>query len=414
MAARKVRKMLNELILKPIVIVKFGELSLKGKNYLSFVNKLRKNIDYALKEFTGLNLITRFDYLEISDFKNDNLQNIIDILKTIPGISLINVGYKTSRDLDLLKACVSLNINDQDETFKIECKRKDKSYELTSPEIIKILATQIFLDHPNIKVNLSNPKQTIYVEVTKKTFLFYFRKYKGLGGLPVGSSGRILALISGGIDSPVASHMMLKKGMHVDFLTFITPPHTSEKALNKTKKLVQLVTRNGKLCDSKLFVCDFSNILRELNHCDPESYKITIMRRCFFKIAQKIVNKYNYDAIVTGESLGQVASQTIESLRAIQANFYNLFVFRPLIGFDKNEIIDYAKKINTFETSILPYEDACSLFTPKSPITKPNLNMVFKIEKELDLVDILIESVITNHLLTFRIGEITDATITNL
>lgn len=406
--------MLEELFLKPVVIVKFGELSLKGKNYLGFVNKLRKNIDYALKEFDCINLITKFDYLEIIDFKNEYLQKIIEILKAIPGISLINVGYKTSRDLDLLKTCVSLNINDETEYFKIQCKRKDKSYELTSPEIIKILATQVFLDHPNIKVNLSKPQQVIYVEVTKQNFLFYFKKYKGLGGLPVGSSGRVLALISGGIDSPVAAHMMLKKGLHVDFLTFITPPHTSQEALAKTKKLVKLVTLNGKLCDSKLFVCDFSSILRELNHCDPESYRITIMRRCFFKIAQRIINKYNYDAIVTGESLGQVASQTIESLKAIQANFYNLIIFRPLIGFDKNEIIDCAKKINTFDTSILPYEDACSLFTPKSPVTKPNLNMVFKIEKELDLVDILIESVITNHLEIFRIGEITDAAVTNL
>lgn len=406
--------MLKELVLKPVVIVKFGELSLKGKNYLGFVNKLRKNIDYALKEFDFINLITKFDYLEIIDFKNEYLQKIIEILKAIPGISLINVGYKTSRDLDLLKTCVSLNINDETEYFKIQCKRKDKSYELTSPEIIKILATQVFLDHPNIKVNLSKPQQVIYVEVTKQNFLFYFKKYKGLGGLPVGSSGRVLALISGGIDSPVAAHMMLKKGLHVDFLTFITPPHTSQEALAKTKKLVKLVTLNGKLCDSKLFVCDFSSILRELNHCDPESYRITIMRRCFFKIAQRIINKYNYDATVTGESLGQVASQTIESLKAIQANFYNLIIFRPLIGFDKNEIIDCAKKINTFDTSILPYEDACSLFTPKSPVTKPNLNMVFKIEKELDLVDILIESVITNHLEIFRIGEITDAAVTNL
>lgn len=396
--------MIKRLTSEPIIVVKYGELSLKGKNQPDFVKILQKNLTKALSSFK-LVFKTHYDYLEIYDFDLTQINAIITTLQTIPGISLIHLGYKLERDLDLLKICVNANISD-DVSFRIECKRKDKKYQYNSLELKVLLANYVLTNHHNLKVDLNHPMVQIDVEITKQNFLVFTNKYRGLNGLPVGSSGKVLVLLSGGIDSPVAAHQLLKRGMHVDFLTFITPPHTTLQTVNKIKKLAQIITQNGTLCDSLLYVCNFTSILHELNHCHPESYKITMMRRFFLKIAEQLCAKHNYDAIATGDALGQVASQTITSLKTISQVTPDLLILRPLIGFDKNEIINYAKTLGTYTTSILPYDDACSLFAPKKPVTNPKVIVATKIEQDLNLTGILVNSVINKQTTIYHIKDL--------
>ncbi|MCF0227554.1 MAG: tRNA 4-thiouridine(8) synthase ThiI, partial [Malacoplasma sp.] len=228
----------------------------------------------------------------------------------------------------------------------------------------------------------------ISLEVKKDLCVLYYEKIKGCGGFPVGINGRCLVLISGGIDSPVAASLIMKKGMHVDFLTFMTPPHTSEKVLNKVKKLIKKVTLDGKLEKPTLYVCNFTHIQHELSHISDKSYQITLMRRYFLRIANALKNQNKYEAIGTGESLGQVASQTIQSMQTIENVLdNNCVILRPLLTYDKLEIIKLAKEIDTYDTSIIPYEDCCSLFVPKSPVTKPSTKYACKLEQELELLD---------------------------
>lgn len=396
--------MIKRLTSEPIIVVKYGELSLKGKNQPDFVKILQKNLTKTLSSFK-LVFKTHYDYLEIYDFDLAQINAIITTLQAIPGISLIHLGYKLERDLDLLKICVNANMSD-DVSFRIECKRKDKKYQYNSLELKVLLANYVLTNHHNLKVDLNDPMVQIDVEITKQNFLVFTNKYRGLNGLPVGSSGKVLVLLSGGIDSPVAAHQLLKRGMHVDFLTFITPPHTTLQTVNKIKKLAQIITQNGTLCDSLLYVCNFASILHELNHCHPESYKITMMRRFFLKIAEQLCAKHNYDAIATGDALGQVASQTITSLKTISQVTPDLLILRPLIGFDKNEIINYAKMLGTYTTSILPYDDACSLFAPKKPVTNPKVIVATKIEQDLNLTGILVNSVINKQITIYHIKDL--------
>ncbi|WP_033160115.1 tRNA uracil 4-sulfurtransferase ThiI [Mycoplasmoides alvi] len=395
---------MNKLFLKCIILIRYGELTLKGKNRSSFVNLLAKNIRKALCNF-NFNLKIKYDSMEIDDFNQNEIREIINILTKIPGISVINIGYKLSLDLDLLSQIVLSNLN-ENLSFKLECSRKDKSYHLTSLEIIKKIVAFVLKKKQFLKVDLHNPQQKIFIEVYKNYFLIFVQKISGACGLPVGTSGKVLVLLSGGIDSPVAAYTLMNRGMKVDFLTFITPPHTTELILDKVKKLTQIITNNGLLCDSKLYVVNFSKVIRELNHIDPESYKIVMLRRYFLKFAEILTNRDNFDAISTGESLGQVASQTIASLKTISSATPNLLILRPLIGMDKNKIIEIAKKIKTYDTSILPYDDTCSLFVPKNPITMPKKNIADKIDQEFNYIDILISKLDHNDIEIIKVQEI--------
>ena len=396
--------MTDNLFLNYVILIRYGELTLKGKNRSNFVNLLAKNIKKILTNIK-FNLKVKYDLMEITDFDKNEIQNIIVLLKKVSGISVINIGYKITKDLDLLKQLVFVNL-DQNKTFKLECSRKDKSYQLKSLEIIKQVSSFCLINNPNLKVDLHAPEKKVYIEVHKSYFLVFIQRFSGSCGLPVGTSGKVLVLLSGGIDSPVAAYTLMNRGLRVDFLTFITPPHTSDDALAKVKKLTQIITHNGLLCDSTLYVANFTPIIRELSHIDPESYKITMLRRYFLKFAEKLLKKYGYDAIATGEALGQVASQTIASLKTISNATPNLLILRPLIAMDKNKIIEIAKKINTYETSILPFNDACSLFVPKNPITMPKINVANKIEQQFDYIDILINKLSDTDLQILKVKEI--------
>ncbi len=383
-----------------IVYLKYGELTLKGKNRINFINQLFKNIKFALRDFE-YEIIKSFDSIIIQNFNATSIENIIDILKFVPGIFQIIKAYETkNRDIKLLTQDV-INITKKInwETFKIKTKRHDKKYPINSMEFSKLLGAEILKNLSNKKVDIHKPDILINFEIKNDKIIFYFEKIKSVGGLPIGSSGKCLLLISGGIDSPVAAKLLMKKGMQVDFLTFITPPHTSDQALEKVKKLIKKITLDNKLEKSKFFICNFTHIQQELSHISDKSYQITLMRRYFFRIADHLRQTYKYDAIATGESLGQVASQTIQSMQTIsQVLNSSCVVLRPLLTFDKLETISIAKQIGTYDISILPYEDCCALFVPKSPVTKPNINYAIKLETELELVNKIFEHTLMKYI----------------
>lgn len=384
----------------PIIYLKYAELTLKGKNRSDFSNCLYGNIKRALHH-VSCDVIKGFDHIIIEKYQDVNQKNIIEILNKIPGISWIIPAYTTqNRDLkdvgkEIYRIIRTLNWT----SFKVETKRHDKNYPLNSMEFSKQLGALILQTTQNKHVVMNHPDLLINIEIRNDVVIFYMEKIPGVGGLPVGSSGRCLMLISGGIDSPVAANLLLKRGMHVDFLTFITPPHTKDELVNKIQKLINQITSNQLIDQSSLYICNFTYIQHELAHISDHSYQITLMRRYFYRIAEQCCIKYHYDAFATGESLGQVASQTIESLSVIGSVLQpQTVVLRPLLTYDKLETIKISKNIGTYDISILPIADCCSLFVPTNPVTRPKLSIALKLEKELTLIDELLKQTIDKYI----------------
>lgn len=385
--------------MKKIIYIKYGELTLKGKNRKHFVSILASNVKRALKSFSSIIIEKKFDCMILTNLDN-HVDEVIHILQFIPGIYYISIATQISNDINIIKDyCLSLAKDKyfENATFRITCHRHNKNYFLNSNEIISIVAGEI-LQNTKYQVNLKNFSLNINIEIKDSCAIIFTNQIKGLGGLPVGSNGKVLVLLSGGIDSPVASKLLMNRGLSVDFLTFITPPHTSERALEKVRTLSKEITFNNLLCNSKLYICNFTMLMHELTHINKESYRITLMRRYFLRIANFLKEKYGYDAIATGDSIGQVASQTLESMNAISSAIDNCLILRPLLTYDKEQIINLAKFYKTYNTSILPYNDSCLLFAPKNPTTKPNLEIVTKIENSLELIDVILTNVINNHI----------------
>lgn len=384
--------------IEKLIYIKYGELTLKGKNRREFVQCLYNNVKKALASFKSIKIIKRYDSMTISHIASSKYQQVFDIIKATPGIAFVIEGYKIKRDTDQLHKFLKSFIENKEQTFKVITKRHDKKYPTDSMEFSRQLGGFILKSFEKLSVDIHKPELKVNVEIKEDCFIVYFNKVKGCGGFPLGINGRVLMLISGGIDSPVAASLLMKKGFHVDFLTFVSPPHTSKKAEDKVRSLIKQITLNGKLEKPLLYVCKFTDLQHEIAHITNHSYQITIMRRYFFRIAQHLCKTQHYDAMATGESLGQVASQTIESMSTISAVLDNTIVLRPLLTYDKIEIINLAEKINTYNISILPYPDACSMFVPANPTTKPNLEKAQALEKELMLIDTIYQRVITKHI----------------
>jgi thiamine biosynthesis protein ThiI len=384
-----------------IIFIKYGELVLKGKNKKDFINCLYRNLLRVLADFNDINIKREHDACVISDINNNDYESILNILKHVPGIELIIPAYTASKifnDLskDIIKQLETLQIVKT--TFKVNGKRQDKTYELNSMELAKKMGG-VILDHfSHFKVDVHQPQLIITIEIRKNSSIFYFSRIRGCGGFPLGINGCVLMLISGGIDSPVAANLLLKKGFNVDFLTFISPPHTDERALDKVRTLRRIITMDSKLEKSKLYVVNFTKLQHEIAHISNHSYQITIMRRYFFRVAHDLAKKYKYDAIATGESLGQVASQTIESMQTIQNSIGDFMVLRPLLTYDKSEIIQLAKQYGTYETSILPFADSCSLFVPTNPTTKPTIHTANRLESELELIQSIYQTILDKYI----------------
>ncbi|KAB3529083.1 tRNA uracil 4-sulfurtransferase ThiI [Alkaliphilus serpentinus] len=378
-----------------IIIVRYGEIMMKGLNKRFFEDKLVKHIRHALKDLGNIRVYKKESRILI-DFEDYNENLIIKRLKKIFGIVLISGAYRFPVDLDKIKE-VALNEikrrieNEGIKTFKVDSKRVDKKFPLKSLEISSEIGAHILRNVQDIKVDVHNPDAVVYVEVRDEAYVFSDKIY-GHGGLPVGTGGKALLLLSGGIDSPVAGWLMAKRGLELDAVHFHSYPFTSERAKEKVMDLAKILSIYvGRF---RLYSINLLPIQKEINEKCPEDEMTILSRRFMMKLAQRVAKLSGSSALVTGESLGQVASQTIESLHTTNSAV-ELPVFRPLIATDKVDIINMAKEIETYETSILPYEDCCTVFLPKRPVTKPRLDKILKSEEKLD-VEALIEEALGN------------------
>ncbi|QGS52293.1 tRNA uracil 4-sulfurtransferase ThiI [Spiroplasma tabanidicola] len=378
------------------ILVRYGELTLKGKNKDIFINKLIQNIKFKLKKYKE-DIVYKKDYNSLTlSVKNEICDQVINIIKNVFGIYSISIVDIVEKDENkILAKTLEIAKTLKEFTFKIEVERKDKSFSIGSSDLKLSIAANILKNTNNLKVDVKNPENKISVIIKIDGAYIFTSKIVASKGLPVGVGGKAISLLSGGIDSPVASYLTLKRGMQVDFLHFMTPPHTSKEALDKVFNLALKLEKYNQT-NFSLYVCDFSMIIQELMHIKEESYRITIMRRIFMRIANILANKIGAKTIITGENLGQVASQTIESINVIN-KASDLAILRPLITYDKEEIISVAKKIDTYETSILPFDDVCSLYVPKSPVTKPRILTALDQEKNL-LLDEMINYSIENKI----------------
>ncbi len=382
--------------MKRIIYLKYGELTLKGKNRKDFIQRLGNNLQPLFHAYSG-KIFLHHDYATIENIHDDHFDVIVDILTKTPGIHSISIAYEVAKDLDAIAEFIANSINELHlDKWKIEVSRTDKSFGESSSQLKKAIGLKV-VPLTSYKPLLTNPDHLIHVDIKPQCALVYQQTIRGLDGLPIGSSGKVLMLISGGIDSPVASHLLLKRGLKVDFITFMTPPHTSHEALVKVKLLVNQISQDSLLYTPKLYVVNYADCQTEVAHTSKESYRICLMRRSFFRIAKTLAQKGEYQAIATGESLGQVASQTIESMTAINSVLDDFLILRPLVCLDKFQIIEIAKQIGTYPISIMPYPDSCSLFAPKNPITRPTIETALNLESELLVLPDLEQVALEKH-----------------
>lgn len=380
------------------IMVRYGELTLKGKNRKNFIDTLSNNIRMSLADMKELKFEKQYDRFYVILDTYSDIDEILNRLKMIPGIHNFSLVKKVNKDIkDICNVALEIMKEIEDEnidgilTFKVKANRNDKSFPLVSDDINRQVATAI-LKNTNFKVDVHNPSYLIRVEVRLDATYISIKNYQGLGGLPLGSSGKGMLMISGGIDSPVAGFMMMKRGVKVEAIHFSSPPYTSDMAIYKVKTLLkELAKIQGQI---KFINIPFTKLQLAIYDAAGDKYAITLMRRMMYRIADRFARKNNCHCIVNGESVGQVASQTLDSMGVINEVTNNVII-RPLAIFDKQDIIKIAREINTYETSIMPYEDCCTIFDPKNPTTKPKLSECEKYEAMFDyqaLIDEAIEN----------------------
>ncbi len=371
--------------MKKVILIKNGELVLKGLNRSTFEDMLIKNMRRRLSDLGKFNFFKAQSTIIAEPESEDiDFDEAVERIGRVFGIVAFSVAGVTEKDLEKIEESVLEFLGDDlrvVRTFKVNAKRSDKKFAYKSPEICREVGGYILSKIPSLKVDVHNPELTVTVEVRDKHVFVHGNQLKGAGGMPVGSSGRAALLLSGGIDSPVAGYMMAKRGLVLTAVHFAAPPYTSPRAELKVKKLASIVARySGRI---NLAVVPFTEIQEHIKDNCPEELFTVIMRRLMMKIAQRIARKDKCQALITGESLGQVASQTIGAIACTDA-VATMPVFRPCIGMDKEEIIAIARKIDTFETSLEPYEDCCTVFTPKHPRTRPMLEQIEQAESAVD------------------------------
>lgn len=373
------------------IIVRFGEMSTKGKNKKDFIFSLARSIRENLKSFEdNYTLVTRHDHIYIY-LKEDNL-DVTKELKEIPGMYSFSLCLKVSdnTELDNIKEIVLKEIkNEKGQTFKMNTRRIDKSYPYTSEDINREVAGYI-LENTDLKVDVHKPDILFSIEVHSDGFYLFTETIKGMGGYPKGSIGKGLMMISGGIDSPVASFMLMKRGVELSFIHFAAPPYTNSGVI---QKLVDLLTvLNEYQTKIKLYIVPFTKLQEEIYKYSDVGYPITIMRRMMYRIAVAVAKEKHIPVICSGESIGQVASQTLESMSIINS-VTTMPVIRPLATFDKVDIIKIAKELGTYDISIRPFEDCCTIFAPVKPKTNPHEDICLEIEKKFDYQTLVDECV---------------------
>ena len=377
--------------MQDIILVKLGEIILKGLNRRSFEQKLMANMRRKIAPYGNFSVycLQSTVYVEAKD-EDADVGAAFEALKKVFGIITLTRAAACEKDKDAITALAKEYLKEDLEkaaSFKVESKRSDKSFPLTSIELSQYVGGELSEAFPDIKVEMHDPELTVFIEVRDKAAYVHSSPVKGAGGMPVGSNGKAVSLLSGGIDSPVSTYMIAKRGVKVIPVHFFSFPYTSEAAKEKVLELAHILEDYcGKLT---VEIVPFTRIQEEIRDKCPEEYFTLIMRRFMMRIAERISNNYGAKAIVTGENLGQVASQTMEAMASTQS-VISMPVLQPLIGMDKEEIIALARKLVTFDTSVLPYEDCCTVFTPRHPRTHPNIEDVEKAESALD-VEALVE-----------------------
>ena len=368
-----------------IFLLKLGEIILKGANKRQFENKLRQNIRRRMKAYGNFDvyILQSTVYVEPEDDSAD-VEGAWEACKSVFGVNSICRCRPCEKNLDAIFAAVEEYLGDELDcarSFKVESKRSDKQFPMGSIAISQEIGGRLAEAHPGVAVDVHHPEYTVYVEVRDHAAYVHGPALPGAGGLPTGVGGRAMCLLSGGIDSPVSAYMMAKRGVEIEAAHFFSYPYTSQLAKDKVLELARLVTRySGKMTVN---IVSFTEIQEAIRDNCPEEYFTLIMRRFMMDISQRLAREDGCGALVTGENLGQVASQTMEAMTVTGA-VVDMPIFMPLVGMDKEEIVTIARKIGTLETSILPYEDCCTVFTPKHPKTKPTLGQVLHAERKLD------------------------------
>ena len=378
--------------MKTRILIRYGELSTKDRNKKMFTQKLASNIKKALVDYPQVKVIPDYDFMYL-DLHEAPEEAVIEKVKPIFGIQSISPVYIIEKNMEVAKKVV-LDLLSQEnlegKTFKIMTKRSDHTFEMDTNQINLFLGDAVLETYPEIKVQLKQPDITVRIDVRREHLMVSLKTIQGAGGLPVGTSGRVMLMLSGGIDSPVAGYLAMKRGMEIQCVHFASPPYTSPQALEKTKLLAAKIARFGG--SIQFLTVPFSRIQEEIKKSVPEAYLMTIMRRFMLRITDELRKNAKALAIANGESVGQVASQTLDSMVAIN-DVTNTPIIRPVATMDKLDIIKVAEEIDTFELSIQPFEDCCTVFAPPSPKTKPKLEKARQYEQRLDVEGLIKEAV---------------------
>ncbi|MBR2622918.1 MAG: tRNA 4-thiouridine(8) synthase ThiI [Clostridia bacterium] len=376
--------------MKKVIIIRYSEIYLKGKNRGFFERAFETNLRRAIEDFDAELIKNSGRYL-VQNFPEDQTEEIIEKLKKVFGLHTLSLAYETSSDMDSIFEAAKLQAHPAG-TFKVESHRGDKKYPLTSVEISKTLGG-LLLEYAKgaLKVDVHNPSFTVRVDIRENGKALVFGDFiEGANGMPVGTAGKGLLLLSGGIDSPVAGHMMAKRGMKIDCLHFHSYPYTNMQAKEKVVDLAKILSEYT--CGTNLYTVKVTHIQEAIHEkCKPD-LMITLLRRFMYRIAERHALRISAQCLITGESLGQVASQTIEGMTSSNSVVERLPVLRPLVGFDKNEIIDRSVKMGAYETSILPFEDCCTVFLPDFPAIRPKLDEIAREEAKLDVEGLIEEA----------------------
>ena len=387
--------------MEKVILIKYGELSTKKDNINFFLKKLKENILFVLND---IDVEVTYDLGRMFIHTKENFSNVVDRVKNVFGIHEMNIGYIIdSTDFEKIKIEILSLLKDQEfSTFKVESKRANKTLNTTSVELSRNLGAYLLKNISGLRVDVNNPEVLVNVEYRLKNTLVYFESIKCLGGYPVGTLGKGMLMLSGGIDSPVAGFLTIKRGVKIEAIYFESPPHTSREAKDKVISLAKkLAIYNN---DIILHVINFTEIQEAIYKNIPHDYLITIMRRMMYRISAILASKRKAKILINGESIGQVASQTLTSMSAIN-EVVSIPVIRPLACFDKLDIIDIAKSIDTYETSILPYEDCCTIFVPKHPVINPSKEKCHEYEELIPYKDLIYEAIKTHEVIKITAKE---------
>lgn len=383
------------------ILVRYGELSTKGKNRSSFIGRLRDNVRQTFSDLKQIRIKAERDRMFITSDNEQELAQVIERLPFVFGIQSFSPVTACELDMDMMKKtaeAVIAKLDNTDKSFKVSVKRPFKAFPHDKLEIMKEISTYVLKEFPNLKVQMKNPEIDLKIEVREEAVYMMAEVIKGAGGLPVGAGGKALLMLSGGLDSPVAGYHMLKRGVRLELIHFFSPPFTNDRAKEKVYDLAERLSQFGSSVN--LHIIPFTNLQQEVHKQVPDNITMTSTRRMMMRVADLVLAETNCRAIVTGESLGQVASQTLESLQAINA-VTNTPILRPLIATDKLEIIETAQQIDTYDISIRPFEDCCTIFTPANPKIRPKLEKVEYYENFVSFDELIKKAVAERETIKF-------------